>query len=202
MAALVGSSSAVAQTSVVSVAQRNPLLFGDAGGIIWSGAERTERTYVTPRSARVNFYTNIERSITAPTESSVFIDIDAREKHPLPATKLDDVCIICMENFAKRPACRLACGCRLQYHEACILKWLHTGNSCPQCRKIINPELEVVRRAARREIRGDAHTPRGHENNDDEDESESLWNSTISTITTAGPTTWIFIVLIAFIVRS
>ena len=83
------------------------------------------------------------------------------------------------------------------------MAWLHTGNSCPQCRKIINPELEVVRRATRE--RRDAHTGNNNnarENNDNDDETESLWSSTVSTITTAGPTTWIFIVLIAFIVRS
>jgi hypothetical protein len=58
----------------------------------------------------------------------------------------DAVCCVCLDKFGDREATELPCG--HQYHEACVLPWFESHDTCPTCRDSLNSHLESTRESA------------------------------------------------------
>ena len=48
-------------------------------------------------------------------------------------------CCICADQFENDDSINIAAvPCGHTFHEVCVMRWLKTSNSCPQCRTFIN----------------------------------------------------------------
>ena len=48
----------------------------------------------------------------------------------------DKTCSICMEEFKIGENVKIL-GCEHYFHKDCVVKWLKTDNTCPNCRTIV-----------------------------------------------------------------
>lgn len=69
------------------------------------------------------------------------VDIKKVDQCPIPSkpyfvegTKLDSVCVICLEDFEEGDPCRILPSCRHIYHATCVDTWLNKKEECPKCR--------------------------------------------------------------------